>query len=163
MSSCALIAEIAAWAKDNHLTLFEMLQDIYLKYGYSREKMKYIVRKGKAGAEEIEQLMVKFRNQPPKQLAGSLLEWVKDYETLTEKNLLTGETKRINQKSTSNVLQFFTADGTKVSVRPSGTEPKIKFYIEVKAPLPSRSDFDRVELETSQKIDLVMNDLAIEN
>lgn len=161
VSSCALIAEIAAWAKDNHLTLFEMLQDIYLKYGYSREKMKYIVRKGKAGAEEIEQLMVKFRNQPPKQLAGSLLEWVKDYETLTEKNLLTGETKRINQKSTSNVLQFFTADGTKVSVRPSGTEPKIKFYIEVKAPLLSRTDFDRVELETSQKIDLVMNDLAI--
>lgn len=73
VSSCALMAEIAAWAKDNKLTLFEMLQDIYLKYGYSREKMKYIVRKGKAGAEEIEQLMVKFRNQPPAQLAGSIV------------------------------------------------------------------------------------------
>jgi phosphoglucomutase len=161
VSSCALMAEIAAWAKENNLTLFEMLQDIYLKYGYSREKMKYIVRKGKAGAEEIEQLMVKFRNNPPKQLAGSPLEWVKDYETLVEKNLLTGEERPIRQKSTSNVLQFFTSDGTKVSVRPSGTEPKIKFYIEVKAPLNSRAEFDQVELMTSGKIDLVMNDLAI--
>ena len=161
VSSCALMAEIAAWAKDNHLTLFEMLQDIYLTYGYSREKMKYIVRKGKAGAEEIEQLMVKFRNNPPKQLAGSLLEWVKDYETLKHRNLLTGEERPINQKTTANVLQFFTADGTKVSVRPSGTEPKIKFYIEVKAPLGSKKDFDAVESMTAQKIEEVMNDLAI--
>lgn len=161
VSSCALMAEIAAWAKENQLTLFEMLQDIYLKYGYSREKMKYIVRKGKAGAEEIEQLMVRFRNDPPKQLAGSLLEWVKDYESLVERNLLTGEERPIAQKSTSNVLQFFTVDGTKVSVRPSGTEPKIKFYIEVKSPLHTREDFDQVEAATSAKIDLVMNDLAI--
>jgi len=161
VSSCALMAEIAAWAKENKRTLFEMLQDIYLKYGYSREKMKYIVRKGMAGAEEIEQLMVNFRNLPPKQLAGSPLEWVKDYDSLLEKNLLTGETKPIHQKTTANVLQFFTADGTKVSVRPSGTEPKIKFYIEVKSPLGSRKEFDQVEMMTSQKIDLVMNDLAI--
>jgi phosphoglucomutase len=138
-----------------------MLQDIYLKYGYSSEKMKSIVRKGKAGAEEIEQLMVNFRNHPPKMLAGSLLERVKDYETLVEKNLITGEIKRINQKSTSNVLQFFTVDGTKVSVRPSGTEPKIKFYIEVKAPLATREKFDQVETETFHKVELVMNDLAI--
>lgn len=161
VSSCALIAEIAAWAKDNKLTLFEMLQDIYLKYGYSREKMKYIVRKGKAGAEEIEQLMVNFRNQPPKLLAGSPLERVKDYETLVETNLISGEKKIISQKSTSNVLQFFTVDGTKVSVRPSGTEPKIKFYIEVKAPLATREEFDQVETETSDKVELVMKDLAI--
>lgn len=161
VTSCALMAEIAAWAKDNNLTLFEMLQNIYLTYGYSREKMKYIVRKGKAGAEEIEQLMVKFRNNPPKQLAGSVLEWVKDYETLKQRNLLTGEEKPINQKTTANVLQFFTADGSKVSVRPSGTEPKIKFYIEVKAQLNSKRDFDAVEAMTAQKIDEVMNDLAI--
>jgi len=161
VTSCALMAEIAAWAKENKLTLFEMLQDIYLKYGYSREKMKYIVRKGKAGAEEIEQLMVKFRNNPPKQLAGSPLEWVKDYETLIERNLLTGEEKPIHQKTTANVLQFFTVDGSKVSVRPSGTEPKIKFYIEVKAQLWSRNEFDAVELATTHKVDLVMNDLAI--
>ena len=161
VTSCALMAEIAAWAKDNKLTLFQVLQDIYLTYGYSREKMKYIVRKGKSGAEEIEQLMVRFRNHPPQQLAGSVLEWVKDYDTLIEKNLLTGEQKPINQKTTANVLQFFTKDGTKVSVRPSGTEPKIKFYIEVKALLNSREAFDQVELSTSQKIDLVMNDLEI--
>jgi phosphoglucomutase len=161
VSSCALMAEIAAWAKDHKLTLFEMLQDIYLTYGYSKEKMKYIVRKGKAGAEEIEQLMVKFRNNPPKQLAGSPLEWIKDYETLVMKNLLTGEERPIQQKSTANVLQFFTVDGSKVSVRPSGTEPKIKFYIEVKAPLFSREDYDQVDLATSQKVDLVMKDLEI--
>ncbi len=161
VSSCALMAEIAAWAKDHKLTLFEMLQDIYLTYGYSKEKMKYIVRKGKAGAEEIEQLMVKFRNHPPIQLAGSPLEWMKDYETLIMKNLLTGEERPIQQKSTSNVLQFFTVDGSKVSVRPSGTEPKIKFYIEVKAKLNAREDYDKVDLATSQKIDLVMNDLEI--
>ena len=161
VSSCALMAEIAAWAKDNKLTLFEMLQDIYLTYGYSKEKMKYIVRKGKAGAEEIEQLMVKFRNNPPGQLAGSALEWVKDYESLTERNVLTGEEKPINQKITANVLQFFTKDGTKVSVRPSGTEPKIKFYIEVKAHLGSKAEFDAVELAATHKIEEVMNDLAI--
>ena len=158
VSSCALMAEIAAWAKENKRTLFEMLQDIYLKYGYSKEKMKYIVRKGKSGAEEIEQLMVKFRNAPPKQLAGSPLEWVKDYDTLVEKNLRTGEEKPISQHTTSNVLQFFTVDGTKVSVRPSGTEPKIKFYIEVKAPLLSRNEYDQVELSTSRKIEQVMKD-----
>jgi len=161
VSSCALMAEIAAWAKENKLTLFEMLQDIYLKYGYSKEKMKYIVRKGMSGAEEIEQLMIQFRKNPPKMLAGSPLEWMKDYESLINKNLLTGEERPISQKSTSNVLQFFTIDGTKVSVRPSGTEPKIKFYIEVKAKLNSRNEFDEVELTTTHKIDLVMNDLAI--
>ncbi len=161
VTSCALMAEIAAWAKEHKLTLFEMLQDIYLKYGYSKEKMKYIVRKGKAGAEEIEQLMVKFRKDPPKMLAGSPLEWVKDYDSLINKNLITGEEKPIAQKGTANVLQFFTVDGTKVSVRPSGTEPKIKFYIEVKAQLNSRSGFDAVELATTHKIDQVMDDLAI--
>ncbi len=161
VTSCALMAEIAAWAKENKRTLFEILQDIYLIYGFSREKMKYVVRKGKTGAEEIEQLMVKFRNEPPKQLAGSPLEWVKDYETLIEKNLITGAEKPIYQKSTSNVLQFFTLDGSKVSVRPSGTEPKIKFYIEVKAKLGSRKEYDEVEESANQKIDLVMQDLGL--
>ena len=161
VTSCALMAEIAAWAKENKRTLFEILQDIYLIYGFSREKMKYVVRKGKTGAEEIEQLMVKFRNDPPKHLAGSPLEWVKDYETLIEKNLITGEEKPIHQKSTSNVLQFFTLDGSKVSVRPSGTEPKIKFYIEVKAKLGSREEYDEVEESANQKIDLVMQDLGL--
>ena len=161
VSSCALMAEIAAWAKDNGRTLFELLQDIYLTYGYSKEKMKYVVRKGKSGAEEIEQMMVNFRNNPPKQLAGSELSVVKDYETLTETNLITGEVKPINQKITSNVLQFFTKDGSKVSVRPSGTEPKIKFYIEVQDTLISRDQYYAVEEKTNLKIDQVMTDLGL--
>ena len=161
VSSCALMAEIAAWAKDNGRSLFEMLQDIYMTYGYSKEKMKYVVRKGKSGAEEIEQMMVKFRNNPPKQLAGSPLSVVKDYETLIEKNLLDGTEKTINQKITANVLQFFTVDGSKVSVRPSGTEPKIKFYIEVKDSLTSASEYDAVEAKTNLKIDQVMTDLGL--
>jgi phosphoglucomutase len=155
------MAEIAAWAKDNGRTLFEMLQDIYLTYGYSKEKMKYVVRKGKSGAEEIEQMMVNFRNTPPKHLAGSELSVIKDYETLTEKNLITGINKLINQKIISNVLQFFTKDGTKVSVRPSGTEPKIKFYIEVQDTLTSRDQYYALEDKTNVKIDLVMTDLGL--
>jgi len=161
VSSCALMAEIAACAKDDGHSLFEMLQDIYMTYGYSKEKMKYVVRKGKTGAEEIEQMMVNFRNNPPKQLAGSALSVVKDYETLSEKSLLNGTDKPINQKITANVLQFFTVDGTKVSVRPSGTEPKIKFYIEVKDRLTSRDQYDAVEAKTNLKIDQVMTDLGL--
>jgi phosphoglucomutase len=161
VSSCALMAEIAAWAKDNGRSLFEMLQDIYRTYGYSKEKMKYVVRKGKSGAEEIEQMMVKFRNNPPEQLAGSPLSVVKDYETLKEKNLIAGTEQPISQKITSNVLQFFTVDGTKVSVRPSGTEPKIKFYIEVKDQLISNDQYDTVEAKTNLKIDQVMTDLGL--
>ena len=132
-----------------------------MTYGYSKEKMKYVVRTGKSGAEEIEQMMVKFRNNPPKQLAGSPLSVVKDYETLREKNLIDGTEKVINQKITANVLQFFTVDGSKVSVRPSGTEPKIKFYIEVKDSLTSASEYDTVELKTNLKIDQVMTDLGL--
>ena len=161
VSSCALMAEIAAWAKDSGKSLFEMLQDIYLTYGYSKEKMKYVVRKGKSGAEEIEQMMVNFRNHPPRHLAGSALSVIKDYEVLEEKRLLNGTEKPINQKITANVLQFFTVDGTKVSVRPSGTEPKIKFYIEVKELLTSRDQYDAVEAKTNLKIDQVMTDLGL--
>lgn len=161
VSSCALMAEIAAWAIDQGKTLYELLQDIYLEYGFSKEKMKYIVRKGMTGAAEIEQIMVRFRNHPPKQLGGSPMEWVKDYETLVAKNLLTGEEKSIDQKITSNVLQFFTAEGTKISVRPSGTEPKIKFYFEVKGKLASRSEFDEAEKKAEEKIDSIMNELGL--
>lgn len=161
VSSCALMAEIAAWAIDQGKTLYELLQDIYLEYGFSKEKMKYIVRKGMTGAAEIEQIMVRFRNNPPKQLGGSPMEWVKDYETLVAKNLLTGEEEPIDQKITSNVLQFFTAEGTKISVRPSGTEPKIKFYFEVKGKLTSRSEFDEAEKKAEEKIDSIMNELGL--
>ena len=161
VSSCALMAEITAWAKDQGKSLYELLLVIYLEYGYSREKMKYVVREGKSGADEIEQMMVTFRNNPPRILGGSNLKFVKDYDTLIEKNLLTGEEKKIDQKITMNVLQFFTEDGTKISVRPSGTEPKIKFYFEVTSELKSRSDFDAVEKLADEKIDNIMNELDL--
>lgn len=161
VSSCALMAEIAAWAIDQGKTLYELLQDIYLEYGYSKEKMKYIVRKGKSGAEEIEQIMTRFRNDPPKELGGSPMEWVKDYSTLIAKNLITGENAKIDQKITSNVLQFFTQDGTKISVRPSGTEPKMKFYFEVAGKLNSRDEFDAAEQKAEAKIDAVMDELGL--
>ena len=137
------------------------MQEIYVTYGYSKEKMKYIVRTGKSGAEEIVQMMVNFRNNPPKQLAGSPLAVVKDYSTLEEKNILTGEVKPIAQKVTSDVLQFYTVDGSKVSVRPSGTEPKIKFYIEVTAPLASRDGYYQADEQTNAKVDQVMKDLGL--
>jgi phosphoglucomutase len=161
VTSCALMAEISAWAKSKGLTLFELLQDIYLEYGYSKEKMKYVVRKGQTGAEEIRQLMVRFRNNPPLELGGSPLQKVKDYESLVEKNLITGEEKPIHQKTTSDVLQFFTLSGTKISVRPSGTEPKIKFYFEVKGELASRQDFDAAELKADERIETMMEELGL--
>ncbi len=161
VSACALMAEIAAWAMDQGKSLYELLQDIYLEYGFSREKMKYVVRKGKTGAEEIQQIMTKFRNDPPKELGGSPMEWVKDYSTLVAKNLITGEEKKIDQKITSNVLQFFTQEGTKISVRPSGTEPKIKFYFEVKGELQARADFDAAEQKADAKIDAIMEELGL--
>jgi phosphoglucomutase len=161
VTSCALMAEIAAWAIDQGKTLYELLQDIYLEYGYSKEKLKSVVRKGKTGAEEIEQIMTRFRNNPPKELGGSPMEWVKDYSTNVAKNLITGEEKKTGQKITSNVLQFFTKEGTKISVRPSGTEPKIKFYFEVKGKLESRSQFDEAEKKAEEKIDAIMEELGL--
>lgn len=161
VSSIALMAEITAWAIDQGKTLYQLLQDIYLEYGYSKEKMKYIVRKGREGAQEIQQIMTKLRNEPPAELGGSKMEWVKDFSTLKAKNSITGEEKKIDQKITSNVLQFFTEDGTKISVRPSGTEPKIKFYFEVKGELNSREQFDEAEEKADAKIDALMEELGL--
>ena len=160
VTSCVLMAEIAAWAKDQGKSLYELLKAIYAEYGFSKEKMKYIVREGQQGAVEIENMMVGFRNDPPKELGGSKLEIVKDYSTLIAKNVLTGAEEKINQKITSNVLQFFTTDGSKISVRPSGTEPKIKFYIEVKAPLHDLSEFDTVNEAADEKVNQIMDELV---
>ena len=161
VSSCALMAEITAWAMDQNKSLYELLQDIYLEYGYSKEQLKSVVRPGKKGADEIRKMMEDFRNAPPKELGGSPVEWLKDYSTLKAKNLLTGEEKKIDQKVTSNVLQFFTKDGTKISVRPSGTEPKIKFYFEVKGELKWRAEFDEAEKTAEAKIETILNELGL--
>ena len=161
VSSCALMAEITAWAMDQNKSLYELLQDIYLEYGYSKEQLKSVVRPGKKGADEIRKMMEDFRNAPPKELGGSPVEWLKDSSTLKAKNLLTGEEKKIDQKVTSNVLQFFTKDGTKISVRPSGTEPKIKFYFEVKGELKWRAEFDEAEKTAEAKIETILNELGL--
>ena len=161
VSSCALMAEIAAWAKDNGKSLFELLQDIYLEYGYGKEKGISVVRKGKSGAEEIAQIMRDFRNNPPKEIAGSKISIIKDYETLKQTNVATGAVISLDFPCTSNVLQYFTEDGTKISVRPSGTEPKIKFYIEVRGEMKSRADYDAADAAANKKVEAVRASLGV--
>ena len=161
VSSCTLMAEIAAWAKDNGKTLFELLQDIYVEYGFGKEKGISVVRKGKSGAEEIIQMMKNFRTNPPKEIAGSKVSVIKDYETLKMVNITTGEVSDLDFPCTSNVLQYFTEDGTKISVRPSGTEPKIKFYIEVRGEMKSRAEYDAADAAANVKIEAVRASLGV--
>ena len=161
VSACALAAEAAAWAKDTMgLTLYEWLQQLYVKYGFYRESLVSLVRKGKEGAEQIQQIMVDFRTNPPKELAGSEVLIVRDYKSLEETNMRSGVVIPIDQDS-SNVLQWITADGTIISVRPSGTEPKIKFYFGVKADLPSVEQFDDVQSQLEAKILRIKMDLNL--
>ncbi len=160
VSACCLIAEIAAWAKDNGKTLFELLQDIYVEYGFSKEKGISVVKPGKSGADEIKQMMIDFRNNPPKEIAGSKVVLVKDYQTLKQTDA-DGKVTNIDMPDKSNVLQYFTEDGTKISVRPSGTEPKIKFYIEVKGDMGCRKCYDSANAMTDEKIKAVMASLGI--
>ena len=161
VSAISIMAEIAAWAKEKGLNMIEMLQDIYLKYGFSREKGISLVRKGKSGAEEIAAIMKQFRENPPKELAGSKVSTIKDYQTLKQTNALTGETSDLEMPVTSNVLQYFTEDKTKVSIRPSGTEPKIKFYIEVHGEMKSAADYDKATSKADEKIEVIKKDLGI--
>ena len=161
VSAISLMAEIAAWAKDKGMNMTDMLIDIYMKYGFSREKGISLVRKGKSGAEEIQAIMKQFRENPPKQLAGSDVTLMKDYQSLEATNVATGEKSKLDMPATSNVLQYFTADGTKVSIRPSGTEPKIKFYLEVHDTLASAADYKATEQRADAKIEAIMKDLGI--
>lgn len=161
VSAAALFAEIAAWCKDNGRTIYEMLQDIYVEYGFSKEKGISVVKKGMSGAQEIQSMMDNFRNNPLKEIAGSKVTQIKDFESLESKNLVTGEISKLDMPATSNVLQYFTEDKTKVSIRPSGTEPKIKFYIEVVDKLASRADFEKVDAATEAKVVQICKDLGI--
>jgi phosphoglucomutase len=161
VSSCTLMAEIAAWAKDNGKTMYELLQDIYVEYGYGKEKGISVVRKGKSGAEEIAQMMSDFRTNPPAEIAGSPVVLIKDYKTLKLKNVETGEASKLDMPATSNVIQYFTADGTKISVRPSGTEPKIKFYIEVRGEMKTRADYDAADAAANAKVEAVRASLGV--
>ena len=142
------------------LTLYEWLQELYVKYGFYRESLVSVVRKGKEGAEEIQKMMIDFRENPPKELAGSEVLKVLDYKSLQELNVRSGVRTPIEQDS-SNVLQWITADGSIISVRPSGTEPKIKFYFGVKEPLPSVEQFDEVLAKLDEKIETIKRDLKL--
>ncbi len=158
-ASIALMAQIAAWAKDQNITLYNLLKKIYVEFGFSKEKMIYIVREGKAGADEILALMKGYRENPPATMGGSKVVIVKDYKSLEEKDLRTGKITKIDMPATSNVLQYFTEDGSKVSVRPSGTEPKIKFYFEVKVPMPTEADWAKANADADNKIQQAAKDM----
>jgi phosphoglucomutase len=161
VSAMSLMAEIAAWAKDRGMTMYQMIQDIYIKYGFSKEKGISVVRKGKQGAEEIQALMKAYRENPVKSLAGSPVTLVKDFQTLTATDA-EGNVTKLDMPCTSNVLQYFTAAGDKVSVRPSGTEPKIKFYIEVRGvPMATYADYDNANRLADEKIEAMKKDLCI--
>ncbi len=151
VSACALFAEIAAWAKDNGKTMYQLLQDIYVEYGYSKETGISLVRKGKAGADEIENMMKNFRTNPLKSLGGSPVVLIKDFAKLEAVDFVRNENVALEMPTTSNVIQYFTEEGTKLSIRPSGTEPKIKFYIEVKGKVKSREDIKQAEYAASEK------------
>ena len=161
VSAISLMAECLAWAKSKGMSFMEMLQDIYVKYGFSREEGISVVRPGKSGAEEIVAMMKEFRANPPKSLGGSAVVVVKDYADLNKKDLVAGTVEKMDFPTTSNVLQFFTEDGTKVSIRPSGTEPKIKFYIEVKGQMATKADYHAATEAAKAKTDIIKKELGI--
>ena len=160
VSACSLLAEICAYAKDQGKTLYELLMDIYLEYGFSKEFTINVVKPGKSGADEIRAMMEKFRNNPPKEIAGSKVVIAKDYKTL-EQTDANGVVTKLHMPETSNVLQWFCEDGTKVSVRPSGTEPKIKFYLEVKGEMKCAGCYERCTKEADVKIEEIKKSLGL--
>jgi phosphoglucomutase len=160
VASCAMIAETTAWAIDEGKSLYDLLIAIYLEFGFYKEKLVSVVKKGKSGAEEIQKMMADFRENPPKTINNSPIVVVKDYLKSLEKDFETSEEKEIFLPK-SNVLQFFTKDGTKVSMRPSGTEPKIKFYFGVKEKLDSAADYEKLNGDLDRRIDAVIKDLGI--
>ena len=161
VSACSLLAEICAWAKDQGKTLYDVLMDIYLEYGFSREFTINVVKPGKSGADEIKQMMTDFRNNPPQELGGSKVVLVKDYLTLEQRDA-EGNVSKIDMPATSNVLQWFCEDNTKVSVRPSGTEPKIKFYLEVKGTMKCAGCYERCNRESAEKVEAIKKTLGLD-
>ena len=160
VSACALLAEICAYAKDHGKTLYDILMDIYMEYGYSHEFTINVERPSKSGADEIQQMMKNFRSNPPKELGGSVIDVYKDFQSL-EITKADGSKEKMDMPDTSNVLQWFCTDGTKVSVRPSGTEPKIKFYLEIKDTMNSASDFPACEQRAAVKIEAIKKSLGL--
>ena len=161
VSAMSLLAEICAWAKDQGKTLYDVLMDIYLEYGFSKEVTVNVVRPGKAGADEIKAMMENFRKNPPTELGGSKVITWKDYEKLEARHA-DGSVTKLDMPTTSNVLQWFCDDDTKVSVRPSGTEPKIKFYIEVKGTMKCAGCYERCSKEADEKVEAIKKTLNLD-
>jgi len=161
VSACMLLAEIAAWTADNGKTIYQLLQDIYVEFGFSKEKGVSVYREGKSGAEEIEAMMRNFRKNPPREIAGSKVVFIKDFVKLAGTDLIENETVSVDMTTTSNVLQYFTEDKTKISIRPSGTEPKIKFYIEIHSKVASRDELAAAEAAAEKKIEDARKSLGI--
>lgn len=161
VSAMCLLAEICAYAKDQGKTLYDLLLDIYLEYGFSKEFTVNVVRPGKTGADEIKTMMENFRKNPPTDLGGSKVVVWKDYQTLEQRDI-NGNVSKLDMPDTSNVLQWFCDDGTKVSVRPSGTEPKIKFYLEVKGTMKCAGCYERCDAEANEKINSIKKSLHLE-
>lgn len=161
VSACCILAEAAAWAKDQGISLYQLLQKVYLEYGYSKEINISVVKKGKSGAEEIEAMMKNYRENPLKEIAGSKVTIFYDYASLKGYSFTDQEEFSINMPTTSNVLQYFAEDRTKVSVRPSGTEPKIKFYFEVHANIDSIAEIAQAEQAAIEKIELIKASFGI--
>ena len=160
VSACTLLAEICAWAKDQGKTLYDVLMEIYVEYGFSKETTINVVKPGKSGADEIKAMMENFRANPPKEIGGSKVVLAKDYKVLKATDG-EGNVTDINMPETSNVLQYFTEDGTKISVRPSGTEPKIKFYVEVKGEMGCAKCYASANAAAAEKVEAVKKSLGI--
>jgi phosphoglucomutase len=160
IASCAFIAEMAAYAKDKGITLFDMMRDMYVKYGFYKEKLISITKKGKSGAEEIQKMMKDLRENPPQTIAGSPLLKIIDYSSQKEKEIKSGKESALDFPK-ENVLQFLTEDGSLISARPSGTEPKIKFYCSVNGKLDKKENFDLVSAELDKKVDMIVKDLKL--
>ena len=160
VAACSMIAEIAAWAAEQGKTFFDVLVDLYTEYGFYKEGLLSVVRKGKSGAEEIQQMMKDYRENPPKEIDGEKVVCIKDYKLHESTDLTTGKKERIDLPA-SNVLQYFTEKGNKVTVRPSGTEPKIKFYFSVKGTLESKEDFDKVNAALDGKIEEIKKSMNL--
>lgn len=160
IASCAMLAEMTAWAKDQGMSVFDLLADIYEQYGFYLEKLISMTRKGMQGAAEIKQMMLDLRNQPPTSIGGNPVVKVIDYQSSVEKDLISGNEKAVDLLK-SNVLQFITENGSKISARPSGTEPKIKFYISVNTPLENKAAFNETKGTLEDRIETIKRDLRL--
>jgi len=160
VGACALIAETLAWTVSQGKSLYDLLIEIYVKYGFYKESLLSVTRKGQSGAGEIRQMMIDYRKNPPAEINGSKVVTIKDYDSLIEKDLVNKKESLIHLPK-SNVLQFFTEDGSVISVRPSGTEPKIKFYFGIREVLACKQDFPATEKKLNDKLQGIINSLNL--